>query len=141
MNRSFLLLAVSALACLAFHQEAQAQYGTGGVRSVRNATRNFMYNRPTVSPYLNLASNDSYNGLPSYFTQVRPQVDRQRQDMAQRRQAAVMQQQLNQVQHQVAQTSQETASMMLTGRQGWSSRGLPRFGTYLNYFPGMNRRR
>ncbi len=50
-----------------------------------------------------------------------------------------LQQQLNIVQDQVRQNQQEAAGMMYTGRTGWSSRGYPRFGTYMSYYPGFQR--
>ena len=138
MNRSFSLLAIVGVACLMMVQEANAQYGTGGARTVRGATRNFLYNRPTVSPYLNLTSRNSNMGLSNYFTLVRPQLERRQQDVAQRRQTAQIQAQLNHVQAQTVQNQQQAAGMMITGRSGWSSRGYPRFGVYLNYYPGMS---
>ena len=139
MFRSFSFLCLIGAAFLLVVQDANAQFGVGGVRSVRNSTRNFLYNRPTVSPYLQLTSRDANQGLPNYFTQVRPQIERQQQEIAQRRQSAQMQAQLNQVQSQVVQNQQQAAGMMFTGRNGWSSRGFSRFGLYLNYYPGMNR--
>ena len=104
-----------------------------------SATRNFLYNRPTVSPYLNLTTRDSNYGMSNYFTLVRPEVERREQEMAQRQQAARMQTQLNQVQQQAAQTQSQMTDMMLTGRVGWSSRGMPRFGSYLSFYPGFQR--
>ena len=109
-------------------------------RNMFNATRGFMYNRPTVSPYVNLATPQGASfGLPNYFTLVRPQIEAREQAVMSQRQTAQMQQQLNVVQDQVRQSQQEAANMMLTGRVGWSSRGYPRFGTYMSYYPGFQR--
>ena len=38
------------------------------------SVQSHIQNRPTVSPYLNLLNNSSREGIPSYFTQVRPQL-------------------------------------------------------------------
>jgi hypothetical protein len=54
-----LVLVVSSL-------DARAQSIYGG--SVRARTRDFLYNRPTVSPYLNLTTVNPSTGLSNYFT-------------------------------------------------------------------------
>ncbi len=77
--------------------------------------------------------------MPNYFTLVRPQVEQREREMAQHQQQSRMQTQLNQVTQRQAQSQGQMADMMLTGRMGWSSRGMPRFGSYLNYFPGFQR--
>lgn len=139
MNRTLLLLALSVMGCLLMTPDAHAQISARNFRNARAATRSFLYNRPTVSPYVNLANRNTGFGMPNYFTYVRPQLERQQRQMSQRRQTAQMQQQLNQVQSQVARSSQQATGMMLTGRQGWSARGGTRFGSYLNFYPGMYR--
>jgi hypothetical protein len=98
-----------------------------------------MYNRPTVSPYLNLTTRSANTGLPNYFTMVRPQMEARDEDVARQRQSAQMQAQLDAVENQVRQSQQDAAAMMLTGRVGWSARGYPRFGTYMSYYPGFQR--
>ena len=115
---------------------ANAQYTSG--TNVRNATRNFLYNRPTVSPYLNLTSRNS-TGMSNYHTLVRPQLDQEQVNMQRQAQATRQQQELNQIQSEFRQSQTQNAGMMVTGRMGWSSRGYPRHGIYLNFFPGMNR--
>ena len=128
------------LLCSISDRQVYAQFGGATSRSIGFATRNYLYNRPTVSPYLNLTSQNSSNyGVPNYFTQVRPQIEAREQAAMSQRQTAQMQQQLNVVQDQVRQTQQQSANMMLTGRVGWSSRGYPRFGTYMSYYPGFQR--
>ena len=118
--------------------EAQSQnYGAG--RNVSRATQSYLYNRSTVSPYVNLATPDSSAGLSNYFTMVRPQIENQQESQMQQRQAAQMQQQLSQVQDQVRQQQQQTANTVITGRVGWSTRGMPRTGVYLSYYPGFQR--
>jgi hypothetical protein len=138
MRRILLSACVLVAGLIALPQgEVFAQYSGASARSMRNATRNFLWNRPTVSPYVNLASRDSQWGLSNYFTLVRPQVEAREQAMARERQTAAMQQQLDQVQNQVRESQQEANSMMITGQAGWSSRGYPRFGTHLSFFPGF----
>ncbi len=117
-------------------QSASAQYGSS--RSMYQATRNFMYNRPTVSPYLNLTTRDSSVGLSNYFTLVRPQVEAQQQQQAMRQQQAAIQREISDVQNQVRQTQEQNQGLSTTGQMGWSARGYPRFGMYLSYYPGMN---
>ncbi len=134
-----LLLLAAVTLILGIPHTAEAQYGGSSTRSIYQATRGYLYNRPTVSPYLNLTSRDAQYGLPNYFTQVRPRVEQQQQELASQRQTAQMQQQLNQVQDQVRASQQQATGMMLTGRVGWSARGMPRFGTYMSYYPGFQR--
>jgi hypothetical protein len=98
-----------------------------------------MYNRPTVSPYLNLTTRDATVGMPNYFTMVRPQVEAREEEVARQRQTAQMQAQLEAVESQVRENQQVAAAQMLTGRVGWSSRGYPRFGAYMSYYPGFQR--
>lgn len=134
---STLAIATVAVVLLGFSQDASAQYNASNFRFARAGTRNFLYNRPTVSPYLNLTSRDSGFGLPNYYTQVRPRIEQEQENIAAQRRSAAMQQQLNQVQDQVRQSQQEAANFLITGRVGWSSRGLPRFGSYLSFYPGF----
>ena len=138
-RRVMIRVTLAMLMALVGSQAVHAQYTGNASRNIRNATRNFVYNRPTVSPYVNLATPNNSVGLSNYFTYVRPQLEQQEQAIAQQRQSAQMQQQLNQVQDQVRETQQQSASMMLTGRMGWSARGMPRFGTTMSYYPGFQR--
>jgi hypothetical protein len=131
----------AAIVLSASHQPACAQFDSISSRSVANATRNFLYNRPTVSPYLNLTTRDSTIGLSNYFTLVRPMIEQRENETMRQRQTAQMQAQLDNVQSQIRQGEQQAAGMILTGQMGWSSRGFPRFGSHLNYYPGFSRRR
>jgi hypothetical protein len=143
LNQTLLSSAVLAagLVLLAGHHPAHAQFSSQSARSIRNATRNYLYNRPTVSPYLNLTTRDANVGMPNYFTMVRPQIEQRENEVMRQRQSAQMQAQIDQVQAQVRESQQQAAGMMLTGRVGWSARGYPRFGTHLNYYPGFQRLR
>ena len=75
--------------------------------------------------------------MPNYFTLVRPQIEAREAEQAQRMQAQRMQRELNQVQQQMADSQSQMTNMMVTGRVGWSSRGMPRFGSFLSYYPGF----
>ena len=115
-------------------ENAAAQYsGTGFYSSARS----FLYNRPSVSPYVNLATRDSSFGLPNYFTLVRPQVEQREAEMARQHRAMQMQKQITQIQDQVRQSQANDLNAMTTGKVGWSGRGMPRFGSTLNYYPGF----
>ena len=140
MNRTSLAVCgvVSVVLVAMSAREGVAQYRMTSTSAVRS-TRNFIINRPTVSPYTALATRDANVGLPAYFTRVRPQIEQRQRQAAQQRQAARMQEQINAVQTQVRQTQQEAANAFLTGRVGWSARGYPRFGTYMSYYPGFQR--
>jgi len=110
---------------------AQALYGSQQALSS-------VYNRPTVSPYLNLTLRDSQVGLPSYYTQVRPEVERRQQEVAQQRQTQSIQRDLNAVRNNIRQQQQDQSQAFTTGNRGWSQRGLPRHGSTLNYYPGFS---
>ena len=142
-NRILFASAILATAVLlSTDRPAEAQFSGSSSRSIANATRNYLYNRPTVSPYLNLTTQDAnVGGMPNYFTQVRPQLEMRENEMMRQRQTAQMQSQLDSVQAQVRASQQQAAGAMLTGRIGWSSRGFPRFGSYLNFYPGFQRMR
>jgi hypothetical protein len=77
-------------------------------------------------------------GVSNYFTLVRPQVEEQQQMQMRQQQQANIQRQIADVQDQVRQTQQQNQGMAITGQQGWSARGYPRFGLYLSFYPGMN---
>ena len=113
-------------------QTAQAQlYKPRRGSSIRTNTLNFLIDRPTVSPWLNLARNENItSGLPNYFSLVRPQLDQRRSSAHQRSRITQIQQQLNQVQ----------SARRIRSNQGGISTGHPtRFGVYLHYYPGLNR--
>jgi len=138
MNRHlrFTLVLASTLLLAAQADTACAQDYTAGA-SVYRSTQNYLYNRPTVSPYLNLTTRDANQGLPQYFTSVRPRLEQRQRQVAQQRQNSQLQRQLNQVTARQAQMAQQQQGMILTGQMGWSRQGNPRFGIYLNHYPGM----
>lgn len=105
--------------------------GNSGFRS----TASQILSRPTTSPYLALVNLDGQGGgldnSRNYFTQVRPALDRQRQQQTQ-------QLQIQNIQRNVAQMRTQAAQSNMTGPRGT---GHPtRFQHYLHYYPQLNRR-
>lgn len=127
------LIAAAVLhACWA--SEASAQYQASGLNPGQSLN-NYILNRPTLSPYLNLARNDigGSSGLPNYYTFVKPELDR-RQD------AAVQQSQIRQLQNQVSGVQANLQQAQQRGRAAVS--GHPtRFMSYSHYYPLMPQRR
>lgn len=131
--KTYAFLTVAAACCCFFSAtEVSAQ-----AASISRNTENFLYNRPTVSPYLNLTRRDSQIGLPSYYTQVRPQIERRERDQQQLVQSRRTQQELASIRNSFRQQQQQQNGQVSTGRFGWSSRGMPRHGSTLNYYPGF----
>lgn len=139
MNRTFSLAFVAACISLAsFAEDASAQYSGRNARSISSATRNMLFNRPSVSPYVNLATRSASGGLPNYHTYVRPQLEQQQQQVAQQQRSAQVQRQISDIQNSYRQQQAQVQGQLTTGKVGWSSRGFPRFGTTLNYYPGFS---
>ena len=105
---------------------ASAQYTGANSRFIYSATRNFLYNRPTVSPYRQSDHAQSpYNGLPNYYTLVRPQIEQREENMARQQQTSRLQTQINQAQRQAAESQSQMANMMLTGALAGRVGGCP----------------
>jgi hypothetical protein len=100
-------------------------------------TENLLYNRPTVSPYLNLTRQSSQQGLPNYHSMVLPEINRRQEDQQQQVQTQRIQQELSSIRNDFRQQQQQQNGQVSTGRFGWSSRGMPRHGSTLNYYPGF----
>ncbi len=129
MNAKRLWLTLSATLALCFVLSPSATHGqVRGYRSVADQIRN----RPTVSPYLNLALNGAFSGgnggfVPTYQSIVRPQLEQRQQNDIQARQ-------LGQLQQQVANLRLDTQSQngaFATGHQS-------RFGVHLHFYPQLN---
>jgi hypothetical protein len=117
MKRAYLsfLVTLTVLLCC---RSASAQLGNAN-----------LYNRPTVSPYLNLLNTDRF-GVSNYQTLVRPLIEQ--------REAAVQNQANIQQLQQQFQTSQMAAARR-GGGGGPRSTGHPsRYLTYLHYYPSLN---
>ena len=112
-----------------FEQQQRIQSYRAGFRN----TNSTILNRPTVSPYLALAD---LNGVgvdtsQNYFTQVRPRLERRAAQQQQQRQLQVIQRDMSALRSASARQSQP----------GQRATGHPtRFGTYLQYYPGLGRR-
>ncbi len=77
----------TALALLGLGLCADEGYAQGNAsRKIQNS----LYNRPTVSPYLNLLQPQG-GGLPNYQTLVRPAIDQRRRNQDTNRQIAELQ--------------------------------------------------
>lgn len=97
-----------------------------GNPSTANSLNNYLYNRPTVSPYLNLTRTDTGNFMPNYHTLVRPQVD-------QRNAQAAQSAHLESLNRRVQKIQQEQMQMM---REQKLMTGHPvRFNSYLHFYP------
>lgn len=112
-------------ACLA--QVAYSPYSMIGPRQYLN--------RPTVSPYLNLAfygaNAQGINPAPTYQTIVRPQLEQREQAMMQQRQYDILQREVNQIR--AAQFSPRNGQFA-TGNQS-------RFNSHSHYYPILDARR
>jgi hypothetical protein len=93
-------------------------------------TQNSLYNRPTVSPYLNLLQPQG-GGLPNYQTLVRPAID-------QRRQNQDTQRQISQLQSSVAASTAQEQRGEVTFRP--TGHGTGKF-YYSHFYPTLNQRR
>ena len=124
MAKTLLLVFVSA-AALAVADQAHAQVGTSSY------VRNYILNRPTVSPYLNLVRRDGFGGVTNYQTLVRPQLEA--------REAAPFQQaELSRVQQQLAVQQRTLDSVQQQRAQRVFSTGHPtRFMNLRQYYPGF----
>lgn len=97
------------------------------------ATRDYILNRPTVSPYLNLTRRETEFSSPNYQTLVRPALEQRDYDAQQSASVRRLQSQVVNLQGQMALSQQR--------QRGQFSSGHPtRFFTYLHYYPQLNRR-
>ena len=129
MKRPVLFFVIAAT-FLAQRNEGVAQTYNPRGAGVAYQTRSFLYNRPTVSPYLNLTrASSAYSA--NYQTLVRPQVEARERAMAENRHMAQLQQQVAEVRRNY-QRQQSGNGQRATGHP-------TRFMTYLNYYPGLNR--
>jgi hypothetical protein len=89
--------------------------------------------RPTVSPYLNLLLGDSDSSLgaiPSYFTQVRPQLEARERARQQAREIKGLQRQVTSVRNDISRLGKPSAR----------TTGHPtRFMNFSHYYPQFSR--
>lgn len=109
-------------------ESAHAQFpnysGTG--RSIPSVRQRIL-DRPTVSPYMELLSPQG-QGLPTYYTRVRPELEARALEQQAARQLSSLQSQVRAIQQQDARGSQ-----FATGHP-------TRFMNYTHYFPGFYQR-
>jgi hypothetical protein len=110
---------------------AQGLFNPAGRANAALATRDYIVNRPTVSPYLNLLRAESAISAPNYHTLVRPALEH-------RQQAAQQQSSISQLQSRVTNMQGQMASRN-RGQGGFTTGHPSRFMTYLHYYPGLNR--
>ncbi len=133
MNRCmFTVLGVVVITSAFVSERAHAQVFTPRSANLGRATANFIVNRPTVSPYLNLLRQESQVSAPNYQTLVRPQLESRQQ--ASRQQATI-----NRIQARVTNMQGQMAARS-RGREGFATGHPVRFMTYLHFYPGLNRR-
>jgi hypothetical protein len=88
-----------------------------------------IYNRPTVSPYLNLLQSNRF-GISNYQTLVRPMIEQREASIQNQANIQQLQQQFQ---------SGQAAAMRRGSSGGARSTGHPsRFFTYLHYYPVLN---
>jgi len=134
MFRFGALIAVFVWASVTWSSRTQAQ-GYGFNPRGANAglsTRDFLANRPTVSPYLNLLRRESSLSAPNYQTLVRPALQRRQQAARQQGAITQLQSRVTNMQGQMAASSRQ-GSGFVTGHPS-------QFSNYLHYYPGFNRR-
>lgn len=128
MRRMFAVTAALLTLGLVSQQAHAQQYST------RNFMQNFYASRPTVSPYLNLVTQQSQTGFtPIYQNMVRPQIEQRETQLRQ-------ESEIVRIQNQLSRVSSDVQSIQ-SGNRGQFATGHPtRFMTYLHYYPALNRR-
>jgi hypothetical protein len=114
-------------------RNAQAQGFVPRGANAALATRDYIINRPTVSPYLNLLRTESPISAPNYQTLVRPALEH-RQEI-QRQESAI-----RQLQSRVVNMQGQMAARNRRQQEGFATGHPQRFMTYLHYYPMFNRR-
>ncbi len=99
-------------------------------KNVSMRTLRSLYNRPTVSPYLNLLQPQG-NGLPNYQTLVKPALDQERKNADTQRQIYQLQ---SAVASNTAQDSRGEATFRPTGH-------TTTYFYYSHFYPTMTTRR
>ena len=106
-------------------EHASAQVGNSGY------VTNYILNRPTVSPYLNLIRRDGFGGVTNYQTLVRPQLEAR--EFARNQQA-----ELSRVQQQLAVQQRSLDTVERPRAQRVFTTGHPtRFMNLQQYYPGF----
>jgi TolA-binding protein len=130
---SIFLIALGLIGAVStFPERAHAQFIPRGTNASR-ATRDYVLNRPTVSPYLNLLrAGTGYDA--NYQTLVRPALQN-------RQQARQQQSSINQLQSRVTNMQGQMVSERRQQGSRFSTGHPTRFMVYLHYFPPFPGRR
>ena len=136
MSRRTILFSFSVCLLASISIDAKSAWAQGFVprgASETRATRDYILNRPTVSPYLNLTRRETEFSSPNYQTLVRPALEQRERESQQSSAMRQLQSQVVNMQGQMALSQQR--------QRGQFSSGHPtRFFTYLHYYPQLNRR-
>ncbi len=109
---------------------ACAQFRMGATEGSGGAVQRYIFDRPTVSPYLNLVrDSNSSSGLPNYQTLVRPALEQRQRNIQQQRQINRLQTDLN-----------TTRRAFTRAKEGFQTGHPTRFMTYLHYYPTLGQR-
>ena len=109
-----------------------AQFIPTGNVNVSNSINNFLYNRPTLSPYLNLTRTDTGQIQPNYHALVRPELQRRQQQAAQTAQIRQLNRSAEQFQGSQMRSQRDRDRQLATGHP-------TRFFTYLHFYPEPTR--
>ena len=101
--------------------------------SVSRATRDYLLNRPTVSPYLNLTRRTSQFAPPTYQKLVRPALERRAREAQNAVSMRRMQNDVISLQGQM-----ELGNSRRSGQQ-FASGHPTAFFAYMHYYPGLSR--
>jgi len=111
-------------------ESAYAQFVPVGNISVANSINNFLYNRPTISPYLNLTRTDTGFLTTNYHAIVRPELERRQQQAFQTAHLQSLNRRVEQIQNEKVRNQRDRE--LTTGHQ-------TRFFSYLHYYPEPGR--
>lgn len=128
--RNLLILAGASVACVVNSTPCYAQFNPVGNVNVAYSINSYLYNRPTVSPYLNLTRTDTGQIQPNYHALVRPQLEMRQQQAAQSAHIQKLNRGVEQIQSQ--QIRSEKERQLATGHPS-------RFFTYLHFYPEPSR--
>jgi hypothetical protein len=119
--------------CAAFQfNSCSAQGFVPRSMSVSRATRDYIVNRPTVSPYLNLTRRTSQFAPPNYQTLVRPALERRAREAQQSATMRRLQSDVLSLQGQM--------ELGRSRQSGQFASGHPTgFFAYMHYYPGLQR--
>ena len=109
-------------------QRADAQLPSAS--NPRTFVQKYLYNRPTVSPYLNLLRFDQRDsGIPNYQTLVRPMLEQRERNRAAQKDISRLQSQVGSLRSDFVRSQQNQA--------GFRTGHPTRFMTYSHFYPAF----